>query len=56
MNKVLVSKKSDNWETPKELYNIFIENGFYDPCPYLSKQDNLKNNMEETMFYKSTIF
>ena len=36
---------TDNWQTPKEIYNYFIEKGYIDPCPYMSKVDNLKNDM-----------
>lgn len=24
----------DNYHTPKDLYNLFIDNGYFDPCPY----------------------
>ncbi|MCM1556795.1 MAG: phage N-6-adenine-methyltransferase [Anaeroplasma bactoclasticum] len=42
MNKVLFSKKSDDWSTPKELYDLFMANGFVDPCPLRSRFDGLK--------------
>lgn len=28
-----ISHKSDNWATPKALYQAFMDKGFYDPCP-----------------------
>ena len=44
MNKVLFSKESDNWRTPKIIYDEYvILNGYYDPCPLYSKVDNLNN-------------
>ena len=43
MNKVLFSKLSDHWSTPKWLYDIFMNNGFIDPCPLHSKKNNLDN-------------
>lgn len=32
---------NDDWRTPSDLYNAFINKGYFDPCPYLSKVDNL---------------
>lgn len=29
MNKVLFSRKSDNWATPDEIYFYYIDNGYY---------------------------
>lgn len=43
MNKILLSRNSDNWETPKALYNLYNDLGFLDPCPLNSKEDNLKS-------------
>jgi len=33
---------TDDWKTPKEIYNYFISKGYIDPCPYKSEVDNLK--------------
>lgn len=33
MNKVLFSKKSDYWNTPDDLYFLYMDNGYFDPCP-----------------------
>lgn len=38
--------ESDHWATPKKLYNYFINNGFIDPCPLHSKEDNLEKIYE----------
>lgn len=50
MNNVLFSKKSDNWKTPKKLYNYFINLGYYDPCPFNSEIDSLKTEWKEKNF------
>lgn len=42
MNKILFSKKSDNWGTPKFLIDFFKPT--FDPCPLNSKKDGLKIN------------
>ena len=39
--KVMFSKKTDDWRTPSDIYNAFMNKGFIDPCPYQSKEDNL---------------
>lgn len=41
MNKVLVSRKSDDWATPKYIYDEFIKAGWFDPCPFQSDFDGL---------------
>lgn len=41
MNKVLFSRSSDNWSTPKEIYDKFINDGWFDPCPLNSNFDGL---------------
>lgn len=38
MNKILFSNKTDDWYTPKEIYKIFMERGFFDPCPLGGKE------------------
>lgn len=42
MNKILFSKKSDNWATPKIMYEFYIKNNYFDPCPLNSSFDGLK--------------
>ena len=37
------SKKSDNWATPKKLYERLMNLGYYDPCPLYAKEDGLKS-------------
>lgn len=50
------SSKTDDWQTPKAIYDCFMANGYIDPCPYQSKVDNLKTDMGGGgPFYKSTI-
>lgn len=47
MNKVLFSHKSDHWKTPKAIYHFFFDYlHCVDPCPYLSKDDNLKKDFK----------
>lgn len=41
MDKVLFSSKSDDWSTPKEIYDFFKGLGFFDPCPLKSEIDGL---------------
>jgi hypothetical protein len=45
-------KHSDDWETPKELYNkLNIEFNFeYDPCPLFSNFDGLTTNWGKSNF------
>lgn len=50
MNKVLFSKKSDNWKTPKEVYDAFINDGYYDPCPFHSRIDSLSIDWQDENF------
>lgn len=50
MQKVLFSHNTDNWRTPKNLYNYFMNNGFFDPCEYLSKTNNLNNIYKEKLY------
>lgn len=51
MNKVLFSHNTDNWKTPKEIYNYFIiEKNCTDPCPYMSKEDNLNKVYNKDLY------
>lgn len=38
---LMFSKKSDHWSTPIDIYEKFINDGYIDPCPLHSKEDNL---------------
>lgn len=53
MNKeVLFSSKTDNWSTPKDLYNS-LNNEFnfdFDPCPLRSKGDGLEIDWKGNIF------
>lgn len=33
---------TDDWQTPKELYDYLMERGYVDPCPLHCKDDNSK--------------
>ena len=39
------SSNTDNWRTPKEIYNYYLAKGYIDPCPFQCEIDNLKNDM-----------
>ena len=44
------SRESDNWETPKEIYNYYISRGYYDPCPLNSKENGLLKDWKRLNF------
>lgn len=48
--KVLFSSKSDNWATPKVMYDFYINQGYFDPCPLNSEIDALKIEWKEKCF------
>ena len=50
MNKVLVSRKSDNWATPKYIYDKYIESGYFDPCPLNNCFNGLEIEWEDKNF------
>ena len=50
MNKVLFSRNSDNWATPKVMYEFYISNDYFDPCPLNSDFDGLKIEWKEKNF------
>ncbi|MBR3210088.1 MAG: adenine methyltransferase [Bacilli bacterium] len=42
----IFSHESDHWKTPTYIYNLFVNQlKCVDPCPYHSKNDNLKTDM-----------
>lgn len=43
----LLSSNSDDLATPKELYKIFIDLGFYDPCPLYCHVDNIGKKVKQ---------
>ena len=55
MNKVLFSKKSDNWKTPICIYEYYMNNNYFDPCPFESKFDGLLIEWGGVQFCKSSI-
>lgn len=50
MDKVLFSRNSDNWSTPKLIYIIYKKLNYFDPCPLNSNFDGLKINWKEKNF------
>ena len=40
-NADFLPSKTDDWSTPSELYNYFMDHGYIDPCPLNSKIDGL---------------
>ena len=46
MDKVLFSRKSDNWATPKVMYEFYVRNGYFDPCPLNSDFNGLNIEWE----------
>lgn len=50
MNNILFSKKSDNWATPKQIYDFFINNNYFDPCPLNSNFNGLEINWSKKNF------
>ena len=40
--KGVFSHESDHWKTPKKLYEAFMKEGYTDPCPFHSKENNLE--------------
>lgn len=50
MNDVLVSRKSDEWRTPKEIYKYFIDMGYFDPCPVNHNEDGLTIEWQKNNF------
>lgn len=38
---IIFSKESDHWKTPISLYNYYINEGYFDPCPYKSNFNGL---------------
>lgn len=35
------SHNTDEWRTPKDLYDYFMSKGYVDPCPFQCEQNNL---------------
>lgn len=50
MNRVLFSRNSDNWCTPTVMYESFIKNNYFDPCPLNSSFDGLNINWHKKNF------
>ena len=50
MNNILFSKKSDNWATPKVMYEFYTKINYFDPCPLNSNFDGLKIDWQQKNF------
>lgn len=50
MNKILFSRNSDNWATPKVMYEFYTRNDYFDPCPLNSNFDGLNINWQQKNF------
>ena len=48
--KVFLSKNTDDWATPKYIYDQAMEKGMFDPCPLLSTVDGLAIEWSEANF------
>ena len=48
---VMFSHKSDHWATPKDIYDKFMQLGYYDPCPLNSATNNLNTLYEHDKIY-----
>lgn len=52
LSEALFSNNTDNWKTPSDIYNYFINDlNCVDPCPFMSEQDNLYNTYEFKNIY-----
>lgn len=46
-----LTKNTDNWETPKEIYEYFCNlKGFFDPCPINANFDGLQIRWQQNNF------
>lgn len=50
MNTALLSKKTDDWKTPKYIYDQVLELGMFDPCPFQSAEDGLQKEWGQKNF------
>ena len=48
--KVFLSKNTDDWSTPKYIYDQAMAKGMFDPCPLFSSVDGLKIEWGEINF------
>lgn len=47
---VFYSRNTDNWKTPSSLYQKMMNQGYYDPCPFLSNFDGLQIDWQNKNF------
>ena len=48
---VFYSKNTDDWKTPKVLYQYFMDHEFIDVCPYQSSEDYLLKEFHNSKLY-----
>ena len=48
--KALISHASDEWATPKYIYDQAMAKGMYDPCPIGGSKNNLKSDWGKSNF------
>jgi site-specific DNA-methyltransferase (adenine-specific) len=49
--KGIFSHQTDDWKTPKEIYDFYTKKlNYYDPCPFQSKKDGLKEEWDNDTF------
>lgn len=50
INKAIYSHASDDWATPKAIYEEYMRKGFFDPCPLFSSFDGLNIKWPQNVF------
>jgi site-specific DNA-methyltransferase (adenine-specific) len=48
--KVMYSKNTDHWSTPKYIYDTYMKMGYFDPCPLNSTFNGLQINWKKYNF------
>ena len=54
--KGIISRETDNWKTPINIYNAFIENGFIDTFPFMAEYDEFKNDYHDQKLFVNPPF
>lgn len=54
--KACLSHKTDDWKTPKKLYDPIMKNGYIDTFKYQSENDELENNYYNEKLYVNPPF
>jgi site-specific DNA-methyltransferase (adenine-specific) len=48
--KVMYSRNTDHWSTPKYIYDTYMKMGYFDPCPLNSTFNGLQINWKKYNF------